>query len=99
LSSSDELSQRYQKDPSIVAREIAGEMILVPIRRHVGDLESIYTLNETASFVWERLDGQRTLGEIKGEVLAAFAVEGEEAEQDLLELVGQLKSIGAVEAA
>jgi hypothetical protein len=93
------LDQRYQKDPSIVSREIAGETILVPIRRSVGDLASIYTLNETASFVWERLDGERTLGEIKGEVLEAFEVEGQEAELDLLELMEQLRAIGAVEAA
>jgi len=83
----------------MVFRDIAGEMILVPIRRHVGDLESVYTLNETASFVWERLDGQRTLGEIKREVINAFEVDAEEAEQDLLDLVQQLASVGAVEAA
>ena len=39
----------YQKDPDMVSREIAGEVILVPIRRNVGDLESVYTLNETAA--------------------------------------------------
>ena len=94
-----QLSQRYRRDPSMVFRDIAGEMILVPIRRHVGDLESVYTLNETASFVWERLDGERTLGEIKREVVGAFEVGAEEAEEDLLALVQQLASVGAVEAA
>ena len=93
------LHQRFRQDPSIVSRDIAGEMILVPIRQSVGDLESVYTLNETASFVWERLDGQRTLAEIKQELLTRFEVGEEEAEQDLLELVAQLESVGAVEAA
>ena len=93
------LHQRFRQDPSIVSRDIAGEMILVPIRQSVGNLESVYTLNETASFVWERLDGQRTLAEIKQELLERFEVGEEEAEQDLLELVAQLESVGAVEAA
>ena len=44
---------RYQKDASIVSREIAGEVILVPIRQNMGDMESIFTLNETASRIWE----------------------------------------------
>ena len=53
----DPFDQVYRKDPSIVARQIAGEMILVPIRQNVGDLESIYLLNETALFAWQLLDG------------------------------------------
>jgi hypothetical protein len=88
---------RYRRNPSIVSRDIAGETILVPIRKSVGDLESIYTLNETASFVWDRLDGERTLGEIKREVLGAFAVTEADVARDLLELVEQLKEIGAIE--
>ena len=34
----DPFTQVYLKDLSIVARQIAGEMILVPIRQNVGDL-------------------------------------------------------------
>ena len=92
------LDERYRKDPSLVARNIAGEVILVPIRQNAGDLESVYTLNETASFVWERLDGQRTLGEIKRELLDAFEVDEPDAERDLIELLEQLTGIGVVEA-
>jgi len=92
------LDKRYRKDPSLVARNIAGEVILVPIRQNAGDLESVYTLNETASFVWERLDGQRTLGEIKRELLDAFEVDEPDAERDLIELLEQLTGIGVVEA-
>ena len=55
------LTDTYQQDPSIVSREIAGEVILVPIRNNVGDLESIYTLNETAARIWALLDGDHTL--------------------------------------
>jgi hypothetical protein len=92
------LDQRYRKDPSLVARNIAGEVILVPIRQNAADLDSVYTLNETASFVWERLDGQRTLREIKRELLDAFEVDEPDAELDLIELLEQLTGIGVVEA-
>ena len=88
----------YLQDPSIVSRNIAGEMILVPIRYNVGDLESIYTLNETAARIWELLDGERTLVAIRDVIVAEFEVEADEAERDMLELVAQLEGIGAVQA-
>jgi hypothetical protein len=87
----------YQHDPSIVARDIAGEMILVPIRKNVGDLEHIYTLNETASTIWDLLDGQRPLTEIRDAVVAEYEVTPEEAEQDLQELIAHFVRIGVVE--
>ena len=46
---------RYQRTDEFVARNIAGETVLVPVHRQIGDLESIYTLNEVATFLWERL--------------------------------------------
>ena len=81
----------------MVSREIAGEAILVPIRQNVGDLESIYTLNETAARAWELMDGQNTLGDIRDVIVAEFEVEEEQAEEDLIELMSDLESIDAIE--
>jgi Coenzyme PQQ synthesis protein D (PqqD) len=91
------LDERYQKHPSMVSRQIAGEVILVPIRKNVGDLESIYTLNETGAVIWALLDGKRTLAEIRDQMVVEFEVTPEEAAQDLDELIGQMAEIGAVE--
>ena len=91
-----DLSSRYRHDDTIEDRESAGEVILVPIRNNVGDLESIYTLNETAACIWALLDGEHTLAEVRDTVVAEFEVEPGEAEADLLELVGQLESIQAI---
>ena len=93
-----DLNAIYMQDPSIVSRNIAGEMILVPIQSSVGDLESIYTLNETAARIWELLDGEHSLAAVLDVVVAEFEVERDEAERDLLELIAQLASIGAVQA-
>jgi len=91
-----ELASIYHHDPSIVARNIAGEVILVPIRNNVGDLDSIYTLNETAAFVWERLDGVRTLAEVVAALVAEYEVEPAQAGQDVLALIAQLESVKAI---
>ena len=89
-------TQRYQKSPSIVSQEIAGEVILVPVRPSVGELESIYTLNETGALAWSLLDGAHTLAEIHQQILAEYAVDAEQARQDLLELIEQLQKIEAI---
>ena len=92
----DPFDNRYRHDPSIVSREIAGETILVPIRQNVGDLESIYTLNETGARVWALVDGQRSAGDIRDAIVDEFEVRAEEAGRDVLDLLAQLESIGAV---
>jgi hypothetical protein len=92
-----QLERQYRRDDSLVTREIAGGVILVPIRRHVGDLDSIYNLNKTAARAWELIDGQRTVAEIRDRIVAQFEVGPEEAQQDLLALLEQLEAIGAVE--
>jgi hypothetical protein len=40
----------------VVQREVAGEVFLVPIRGHLADLQELFVLNETGSWIWERLD-------------------------------------------
>lgn len=86
----------YKKDDSIVYRKIADEFILVPIRQNVGDLESIYTLNETAARIWELIDGKIKVREIKERIVKEFEVTPEEAEKDIMEHLRQLEGIKAI---
>ena len=90
------LEKIYSKSDSIVSRKIADEFILVPIRQNVGDLESIYTLNETAACIWELIDGKIKVKEIKGKLIEEFEVTPEEAEKDIVEHLMQLEEIKAI---
>jgi hypothetical protein len=94
-----EINQVYQKSTDMVYREIVGEGVLVPIRRSVGDFESIFTLNETAARIWSLVDGQRSLAEICQELTREFEIGPAEAEADILELASQLEQIGAIHPA
>jgi len=90
------LTKSFTKDPNIVFRKIAGEVILVPIRQNVGDLESIYTLNEVAARIWELIDGKRKVEEIKEILVEEFEVSAQEAGKDLIEHLQQLEKIEAI---
>lgn len=81
----------------MVFRKIADEVILVPIRNKVGDLQSIYTLNEVGARIWELIDGERELAKIKEILLEEFSVDVPRVEEDLKAFVQKLERIGAVE--
>ena len=90
---------RYKKSASIVSMEIDTGFILVPIRQSAGDLEDVYTLNETASRIWALVDGQRSVDQIREAIVKEFEVEDGQARQDVSELLAQLEAAGAVEQA
>lgn len=90
------LNRIYKKSESIVFRKIADEYILVPIRNNVGDLESIYTLNEVGARIWELVDGKTKIGDIKERLVEEHDVTPEEAEKDILEYMQQLEEIKAI---
>jgi hypothetical protein len=92
----ENLNRRYRRNEDFVFRRINGESILVPISNNVGDLDSIYNLNEVGTFVWECLDGKNRLADIENLILEAFNLPPYDAETDLNDFVGQLEEIDAV---
>ena len=90
------LDKIYKRNENFVFRKIEDETILVPLKDNVGDMGSIYNLNEVAAFVWEQLDGKKSLGDIKHRLLEEFEVSAVEAEDDLTEYIAQLKEIEAI---
>ena len=92
----DFLERVFKKSDAVVFRRIGDECILVPIRQGMGDLESIYTLNETAARIWELLDGTAKGIEIRDKMIEEFDVTPEEAEQDLVHHLRELASIKAI---
>jgi len=90
------LENRFAKDSSLVSRKIADELILVPVRQNVADLESIYTMNDVGARIWELIDGQRRGEEIRDVIVEEFEVNADEAEADLEEFLQMLEKAGAV---
>jgi len=86
------IDSAYLPSEDVVARDIEGEFILVPLASGIGDMEDeIYTLNETGRAIWERLDGKRSLREVAEALKTEFEVaQPEEIENDIAGLVGVL---------
>ena len=90
------LTKCYSKDNDLVTRNVAGETIIVPIKNKVGDLGSIYTLNEIGSTIWQLIDGKRSVSKIAQAVHSAYEVPLEEAEKDSVEFLNSLESAGLI---
>lgn len=90
-------AKSYAKKNDFVTRDIGGETIIVPIRDHVGDLESIYSLNEVGTLIWQLIDGQKTLNGIVEGIVMAYDVNPEEAKKDALEFVKSLEEAGLIQ--
>jgi hypothetical protein len=91
-----EIDQVFQKNENFVFRQIDDETILVPIKDNLGDMGSIYNLNEVGAFVWKHLNGRASLTEIRHMILDRFEVSESEANADLSDFVEQLKEIDAI---
>jgi hypothetical protein len=75
----------------IVAREIEGELIIIPLAAGIGDMEDeLYTLNETGKAIWGRLNGSRSLHQIAAELANEYDAPVEEIERDVLGLLEEL---------
>lgn len=98
MNSPDSLDQCFLRDPSMVFRKIADECLLVPVRQDVADVGKIYLLNEVGGRIWELLDGQRLVRDIRDMIAAEFEVSGAEAETDIRGFLQQLLKIRGIKA-
>lgn len=89
----------YRPSSDVVVRRVGDESVVVPVRNRVGDLDSLFTLNEVASRVWDLLDGQRSLDAIAETICAEFEVAPEVAAADIEELMRALEQVHLVELA
>ena len=85
------LVSAYVPSEDIVAREIEGELIIVPLVSGIGDMEDeLYTLNDTGKAVWEKLDRQKSLKDIAKELTEEFEAPEGEIQKDVVGLVQEL---------
>ncbi len=81
----------YAPSEDAVAREVQGEFIIIPITSGVGDSEdAIFSLNETGKAIWDKLDGKKSLKDVRDELSLKFEAPGRKIEKDVLGLAEEL---------
>jgi hypothetical protein len=87
---------RHARNTAIVSREVAGETIVVPICRGVGDLDSVYTFNAIGRNLWSLLEDGRTVEELASWVATHYEVNAEQALVDVRRYLSELQEVGLV---
>ena len=88
---------RYRRKNTVVARQVVGETLLVPIRGDIDQMSHLFALNAVAAQVWEALGEEPTLDALVASVCKAFEVEAAQAEADVRAFVEQLLEADLIE--
>ena len=88
-----ELKVTYRKSNDVVAREIEGELIIIPIVAGIGNMENeIYALDEIGQEIWSRIDGKRSVGEIINDLCVLYDADRKTIQKDALGLIKEIAS-------
>ncbi len=77
-----------------VSRKVGKEVVIVPLVDNVAQMNKVFTLNETAGFLWENLNEGITAEKLQELLLENFDVDAATAEKDVqtfLEKISGLK--------
>lgn len=93
---SAQLSDVFQKAENIVTRKVMDETLLVPISGELASMDNLYTLNETGAFIWQALDGNRSLTEISSMLEQQYDAPLEVIQADTKEIAAGLSEAGLI---
>ncbi|MEN8154711.1 MAG: PqqD family protein [Acidobacteriota bacterium] len=91
------LDAKYSVSDNVVAREIEGEIIIVPLTAGIGDAEDdLFSLNETGRSVWKYLDGEKSVKEIVSLLTKTYEASENDIRNDVTGLMEELLTRGII---
>lgn len=79
------------RSSSIVTRKTGKEYVLVPVTNNIADMNSVYTLNETGTFLWELIDGKRSVNNLTDALAGEYEIDRQTALEDVLSFITEMK--------
>lgn len=87
----DLIKKVYAPSEDVVAREVHGEFVIIPVTSCVSETEGeIFSLNETGQAIWIRLNGKSALKEIIQALAQEFNASYAQIEADVIGLTQEL---------
>ncbi|MFO7622343.1 MAG: PqqD family protein [Bacteroidales bacterium] len=77
--------------PAIVTKNTGEEYVLVPVINNIADMDSLFTLNETGAFIWEQIDGKKSVRQIVTALTREYNIPVRIAEDDVLEFIDNMR--------
>lgn len=86
-----DLNKKFQQANEVVVRKVDDEYLIVPLAQNVADMDSIITMNEIGSFIWDKVNGTNTGQDILHLILNEFEIDEETAKKDLIDFFENMK--------
>lgn len=80
----------------LIKRDIAGDIILIPVGHTVYDNNGLFVLNELGAFLWDRLPRAAGEEDLVRWVLEEYEVSEEEARRDIFEFLAKLRDMDII---
>ena len=80
----------------LIKREIAGDVILVPVGKDAIDMNGLINLNDIGAFLWEHIPQAEDENRLVQLLLEEYEVDAETAAKDVREFMDKLTTIGIV---
>jgi len=90
------VSPSFRQNQDIIARQIAGETLLVPIRGDLAGMQRLFALDKVGEYIWQLLDAPIDCDLIVQSVLANFEVDQEQAQADVQGFLEELLAAGLI---
>ena len=78
----------------LIKREIAGDVILVPVGKSVVESNGLFVLNELGAFLWDRIEDACDEATLVAAVLEEYKVDRQTAEADVHDFLKNLEKMG-----
>ncbi len=82
------LHAHYIPSEDVIAREVEGELIIVPLFTDYDD--ELFSVNDTGKAIWEKLNSKKSLKAIIDELKITFDASNGQIERDVIEFVEEL---------
>jgi methyltransferase-like protein len=87
------ISEIFNSKALFATRKVGTELILVPVKKSVADMNEIFTLNEVGNFIWEQIDGKNTEEDIFNAITEEFDIDSDTAKKDVIEFLDRLTDL------
>jgi hypothetical protein len=93
-----DIQEIFVASQRVIAREIEGELIIVPIEDGIADFEdALYSLNASGRRIWDLLSPESTVQTICNKLAEEYNAPFETIQADVVGLIKRLYKMGIIE--
>ena len=85
-----------KRSPDFLLRDVAGNLVIVPVGAAVSAFPGMISLNATAAYLWELLENEQTVESLTQALLDRYEVDEPKARADVEAFVKRLQPTGAL---